>query len=84
MRMWKSLNSLTFIGGVNWCDRLKSSMAAASKAEGEHTLQRSNSVSNIFLRETHTLGKRDCSDVSSGKKLYMCKKRDERIMVYSY
>ena len=52
-------------------------MAAASKAEGEHTLQRSNSVSNIFLRETHTLGKRDCSDVSSGKKLYMCKKRDE-------
>lgn len=83
MRMWKSLNSFTFIGCVNWHDHLESNTATASKAEGEHTLQSSNSVSNIFLRETHTLGKRDCSD-SSSKKLYIYKKRDKRIMVYSY
>lgn len=61
------MSSFTFIGCVNWQDHLESNTATASKAGGVHTLQRSSSVSNIFLRETHTSGKRDRSDVSSSK-----------------
>lgn len=29
--MWKSLNSFTFTGGVNWYDHLESNMVTASK-----------------------------------------------------
>ena len=55
---------------------LESNLATASNAEGEHTLQHSNSVSDIFPREIHTLVQRDCSTVGSGKKKWASTRKE--------